>query len=372
MKLTLLSPSSSLYFLPRVKILHQLLEKHFDIEVISIVGKGEKDDFFREEFSNYKSIKFNVNTVLKELIKQVKGDIVYAVQAKASSFGLARNLKHYKKIPLVLDISSREIYSSFPHSKNLWINFIFSLPYFTNPNSFVYTWMLEKKIKTANLITTSSKQLQDIYGGELIPHACDTNFFDPKLYNRDEIRKYMNWSDSKVIIFAGNAKANTGLEQLLKALKSIKDEKIVLAIVGKITPFYKKLAKMDLRVSLYEFQSRLNIAKLLTASDLAVIPQRNLRMTEGKVPVKLFEAMSIALPIISTNVSDIPNILDGCGLISPVDDIKSLKENIEKILKDKDLAKDLGNKAREKCIKNYSLDVVSRKFVKTLEMLKIK
>lgn len=372
MKITILSPDSSLKTLPRVKILYKLLEKHFEIEIISIVDKKEKEDYFKDEFPNYKSIKFDVNTVFKELMKKITGDIIYAVQAKASSFGLARNLKHYKKLPLVLDISSREIYSSYPYSKKLWINLIFSFLHFSDPNSFVYTWMLEKKIKTADIITTSSEKLKSVYGGKIIPHACDTDFFDPKLYKRNEIREYMKWSDSKVIIFAGNAKPHTGLENLVKAVKNIKDEKIVLAIVGKITPFYKRLSKMDSRIYLYDYQNSENIAKLLTASDLAVIPQRNLTMTEGKVPIKLFEAMSIGLPIISTDIFDISNILEDCGLISPVDDIKSLQENIEKLLNNNELSKKLGNKAREKCIKEYSLNAISMDLVETLEKLKTK
>ena len=36
----------------------------------------------------------------------------------------------------------------------------------------------------------------------------------------------------------------------------------------------------------------------------------------GQVPAKLFDAMALGRPVVSTRVSMIPEILDGCGLIA--------------------------------------------------------
>ena len=78
----------------------------------------------------------------------------------------------------------------------------------------------------------------------------------------------------------------------------------------------------------------------------------------------------MAKPIIATEVSDFPDILDGCAWIVGPEELEKLAEVIQYVLHTPDEAEQMGWKAREKCIKKYSwdaieeiLDGVSRKCV---------
>ena len=56
-------------------------------------------------------------------------------------------------------------------------------------------------------------------------------------------------------------------------------------------------------------------------------------------------------PIIATNVSDLQNILNGCGIIVESGDIHGLATKIKYIFDNPDIAERMGNADREKCFK---------------------
>jgi glycosyltransferase involved in cell wall biosynthesis len=89
-------------------------------------------------------------------------------------------------------------------------------------------------------------------------------------------------------------------------------------------------------------------------ANMIVLPQRNNSSAVGQIPAKVFDAMAMAKPIIATRVSDLPIILDGCGLIVEPGNINALSDSILWVLENETEAKKLGNKARIKCINKYS------------------
>jgi glycosyltransferase involved in cell wall biosynthesis len=91
-----------------------------------------------------------------------------------------------------------------------------------------------------------------------------------------------------------------------------------------------------------------------------VIPQRKNFASVGQVPAKVFDAMAMAKPIIATNVSDLPEILDGCGWIVEPENPEQLAETIQYVLNNSQEADIIGQKARQKCIEKYSWDVMDK------------
>jgi len=68
--------------------------------------------------------------------------------------------------------------------------------------------------------------------------------------------------------------------------------------------------------------------------------------------------MAMAKPIISTNVSNIPEILDGCGWIVESENPRQLAEIIKYVFDHPVQAKEKGKKAREKCKREYSWEMM--------------
>jgi glycosyltransferase involved in cell wall biosynthesis len=97
-----------------------------------------------------------------------------------------------------------------------------------------------------------------------------------------------------------------------------------------------------------------DVPAYLAAADVVAVPQRATSDTVGQVPAKLFDAMAMARPIVSTSVSMIPEILDGCGLLVPPGEPRALRSMLETLLANADRAQELGRRARARCIERYS------------------
>lgn len=94
---------------------------------------------------------------------------------------------------------------------------------------------------------------------------------------------------------------------------------------------------------------------LLACSDLFWLPMRDSNANRARLPLKLHDYMSMARPIIVTNVGDAGRIVaeDGIGLISP-DDPYSFADQTLKLLSDSNLRERMGNHARYLAETRYS------------------
>src|SRR5947199_7273532 len=88
------------------------------------------------------------------------------------------------------------------------------------------------------------------------------------------------------------------------------------------------------------------VPNYLVAADLVAVPQRATSDTVGQVPAKLFDAMALGRPIVSTSVSMIPEILDGCGVVVAPGDVFVLAAAIRRLLVQPDVAEALARRAR--------------------------
>jgi glycosyltransferase involved in cell wall biosynthesis len=75
------------------------------------------------------------------------------------------------------------------------------------------------------------------------------------------------------------------------------------------------------------------------------------------IPTVLMEAMATEIPVISTAVSGIPElVIDGeTGLLVPEKDEISLAETMEHLIANEDLRIQLGRNAREHVMKDFSM-----------------
>jgi glycosyltransferase involved in cell wall biosynthesis len=113
------------------------------------------------------------------------------------------------------------------------------------------------------------------------------------------------------------------------------------------------------------------IPYFLSAADVVALPQRDIPFAHAQVPAKVFDAMAMAKPIIATDVGDLPAILQGCGIIIPPGDVKALGEAIHKVVDNPDLASALGNRARQRCINQYSWGKMSEDLIPIIEGIKM-
>jgi len=373
MKISILTPDFSHNCFGRAWLLAKLLQHFYEIEVIGpAFGHGiwkpleNSCDFRIKIVQGYPNGRFEI----RKMLKFISGDVIYASKPRMASFfvGLINKIKN--RVPLVLDIDDWELvlgkgfYNTLSWYKK--INYFrLSLFNWTSP---YYVYVLDKLIPIADSITVSGSVLQAKYGGTIIRHARDINIFNPERYNRTFLRKkYLNIEGDEyfVVAFIGTPDQHKGLEDIFIALEHVQNKNLYFIIVGiDKTDFSKRIRKriedsfLKARTVLFSQQHFDILPHFYSIADLIVIPQQNGAFSGAQVPAKIFDAMAMAKPIISTNISDIPDILNDCAWIVPPSNPQKLADIIKYIINNPKEATEKGQKARLRCIQKYSWEIV--------------
>jgi glycosyltransferase involved in cell wall biosynthesis len=78
------------------------------------------------------------------------------------------------------------------------------------------------------------------------------------------------------------------------------------------------------------------------------------------MPMKVFDAMAMGKPIVASAVSDLPHVLDGCGLLVPPGDVDGLARAIGYLVSHPEEARTLGDRARARCVETYSIGQIGK------------
>lgn len=297
--------------------------------------------------------------LMERLLEKLKGDLVIAVKPRPTSFGLALMHRELTNKSVVVDIDDDEMAFYRDDDWRVWDR----KTLLRRPNSPLYISMLEQMIPTADAVMAASRSLQERHGGHYLPHVKDPDFLDPAKYHREEERQKRDIPlDEKLIVFAGSPRPHKGLETLLEVIGQLGRDDVRLVVAGS-TNDPQDAYERQLRdiggenLCMFRQISMLELPSFLAMADLVVLPQRDTPEAQAQMPSKLFDAMSMALPIIATGVSDIPEVLsDGCGVVIPPNGGGEMCRAIDEILASPDWAREMGGRARERLIKQYSLN----------------
>ncbi|OGW39030.1 MAG: hypothetical protein A2Y97_02335 [Nitrospirae bacterium RBG_13_39_12] len=386
MKISILTPDFSHNCFGRAWLLAKLLQPNFDIEIIGpAFGNGiwkplkDECDFQIKIVKGFPNGRFEI----KKMLKIISGDVIYASKPRSASFGVGLIKKIVTRKPLLLDIDDwelgfgREFFDSLVWYKKI-NDILLSLKNFSSP---YYSYLLSRLTFLADRITVSGSVLNRRYGGTIIWHVRDSNYFMPEKYNKTDLkRKYLSniERDSFIIGFIGTPRAHKGIEDLIDAITILNRDDVLLMVVGNDEDDYsrslvervkqKKIADKVVFMGLQPFQ---RLPELLSLMDVIVVPQRKRKASEGQVPAKIFDAMVMAKPIIATNVSEIPEILDECGLIVSSENPEQIRKAIEHVMENYPKAKVMGEKARDRYIKEFSWQKAEYRLIKILDSLNI-
>jgi len=180
--------------------------------------------------------------------------------------------------------------------------------------------------------------------------------------------------DKRIVCYAGNIYEGRGIESLIEIAQRLKDAHFL--IVGGLdedVDRYRRIAesKDAQNFELVGFVPHKSVALYLQASDVLVMPYTSKMTIKGGAiaqeftsPIKLFEYMAAARPIIATSISSVKEILEdkvNAVLVEP-DSTDALYQGIEKVLRDSDLADRIANRAASD-IKEYTWEERVRKLL---------
>jgi polysaccharide biosynthesis protein VpsI len=186
----------------------------------------------------------------------------------------------------------------------------------------------------------------------------------PNATHLPELCVKQNLDDLVHLTFLGLIGERKGLFDLLRVVRRLIDNdlKIKLSIGGngendRLQATIKSL-KLNDSVNFLGWISEKQRDKLLRETDVFVLPSYG----EG-MPMSILEAMSYSVPVVSTTVGGIPElVLDGeTGFLIEPGDLDALYEKLKCLIQDKELRKKFGRKGRLVIENRFNIDLVSQK-----------
>jgi glycosyltransferase involved in cell wall biosynthesis len=158
----------------------------------------------------------------------------------------------------------------------------------------------------------------------------------------------------RFILYVGLIEPRKNLPMLISAFKRLIDsgEDYKLVLVGRYGWMYEELLKqinnLDLEGMIHftGYVSQEDLPLVYNLSSLFVYPT----IYEG-FGLPVLEAMACGVPVITTDVSSLPEIVGEAGMLVPVNDVKALYGAMIEVLRDEDLRRKMINKGIQRAAK---------------------
>lgn len=302
------------------------------------------------KFSNYKH--------LAETIKNHKPDIVHLHTSDSLMFFLISNFIYRFKTKLIFSKKGVGVSGSFLSK-------------------------LKYNSKRIDSIICVSKMVQDSFGKTLnektlnktvvINDSVSLNILDKS--SKINIRDLYNIPKDKFIV--GNIANHTNAKDLFTLIDSLAELKynlkrndIVFIQVGEFSKKTDSLKQYAIEKRVFKeivFMDKIkNASSLNTQFDAFLLTSQR----EGG-PTSLLEAMLIGIPIVSTKVGVVSDIIiDGeNGFIADIKDSKSLAEKLQKLLDNKELRKQFSEKGKAIIKEQFTAKYIAQKTLEEYQKL---
>ena len=190
----------------------------------------------------------------------------------------------------------------------------------------------------------------------VIPNAIET----PNSLASDLVLRNAGFKSVNVLFVGGDEAKRKGLFDVLKAIPIVTEKygaDVVFIFVGRCDKEKQRaIREVEVRyhcVKNMGFLKRDEMMKVRLASDIYILPS----YAEG-LPIGLLEAMAAGLPVVSTKVGSIPELIEEekNGFLIEPGDYVTLAERIVQLAKDQKLRQTIGERNIEKVKKSYSLE----------------
>jgi len=190
----------------------------------------------------------------------------------------------------------------------------------------------------------------------ILPNSVDVEKFNPM--ERDaELEDYLEAYDRVVLGYIGSFVEYEGLDLLLEAVASIRNEvgdqlRVILVGDGPVMKELREMSKFLGVDDIVKFTGRVShdeVQRYYSVLDIMAFPRKGRRVCELVSPLKPFEAMAMEKAVIASDVSALAEIVDDgkTGLLHKKDDSRSLADCIKRLIEDDGLRASLSKAGRE-------------------------
>ena len=253
--------------------------------------------------------------------------------------------------------------------------------YFIKGLSLIEKYILKNSDKIIVTANGDKENIIDKIGDskkcEIIFNGADTDIFKPisEPEKIDIRKKYDLPLDKKILVYFGSY--NHGMNDIEILGEFLVNEKVIsnnfhFLSIGSGDNLNNLLQKIDNKISFTSIKSlEMNkLSKLLAASDISIIPRKNIDVdTGGNIPVKCFESWAAGIPVLLSNIEDaeVTDIFNKCnaGILVETNNVNALVAGLDLIfIKD---MKQLSNEGRQFVIDNFDRKKQSSKLAELID-----
>lgn len=207
---------------------------------------------------------------------------------------------------------------------------------------------------------------------EIIPNALDTDTFRPSDEARRAVRAEFDLADDQPLVglvarYHPMKDHGTFLRAAKRVLESFPDARFVMAGPGVDSAnaaLMALVAETGTAANVHVLGPRTDVARLQAAWDVAVCSS----YSEG-FPNVVGEAMSCAVPCVSTDVGDVRLLMGETGRIVPPAQPEALAAAVCELLEATAAERaELGRRARQRVVDRFSVEAACQRYVKLYEV----
>lgn len=283
------------------------------------------------------------------------------------------------KLPTILDLHDNmpEVMKLYPHLQKFPGKQIISPRKWKNKEE-------EFIAKADKVITVSNEFIEEVVCRTkiaknkivLVPNTVRKSFYTNIDTNKNIIKKY---KDDFVILYLGDTGLRRGLQTVIEAVKSLKEDiqNLKFVIVGSnTTDSILKDQVKDLGVEKYvDFEGWQDVAlfpSFIIASDICVSPLHRNIQHDVAYANKLFQYMSFAKPVLVSDATAQKNLIERTksGLVHIEKDVEDFKKKVLELYHDKSLREHLAKNGKQFIEEEFVWEKVSNNLLDIYKDLK--
>lgn len=276
-------------------------------------------------------------------IQSIRGDAIYCVKPRLSSFGLAMLANFHTGKPVFLEANDLETVVASPGTTDVHLEAPLSAVFermeeAAVPHADIWSQVLDPCVDGIPVIYTHNINLNIHYRSRALymRNVKDEGLYSPARIDRSEVRADLGFQEEdRVILFGGLVRKHKGIFEQLELLERLNDSRYKLLVVGsRETPDLRKLTKQQRdSIRILPPQPPSRMAELNAAADLVLL-WLDPRVPAGhyQSPYKMTDAFAMGATVIGSPMSDLPDFaLRRLAWTVPFGDFDALVRTIREV-----------------------------------------
>ncbi|MGD9612234.1 MAG: glycosyltransferase family 4 protein [Kiritimatiellia bacterium] len=315
---------------------------------------------------------------VRKLARAIQGDVVISMKAFGGNLPAALLAKRERgcRVVAYLDEWDGATSASWSFGERLrhwrrdWMH----------PGNAVYVPRVERRLPECDVRLGTTRFLERKFGCRIFHVGVDRDRFKPQDSAAvAALKRELGLEGKKLGVFGGVARPHKGVEVFAEALARLGREDVALVILGPMDegmrsmlrhPVYGKFVRCPATDAEATRRIHREMPLYLGLGDALIVPLADTAMARSQMPCKVFEAMAMAKPIVASAVSDLPEVLDGCGHLVAPGDPEAVAQALATVFADPDAAQAMGARARARCLERYGAETSRKALLELLDELK--